>query len=110
MTPITITHRAMYIPHNGWSRTFSPVAHIQREVAKHFAVPLRSLTNREGSKEAVKARWVAMFLARNMLGKGPTEIGRRFLRDHSTVTHGIKRVAASPAMLRDVDAIRARLG
>ena len=89
--------------------SLTPVADIQHTVAAHYGVPIRVLYNRELSREAIRARWVGMFLVHEVLGKGPVEIGRRFGRDHSTVGYALKMVANDAALLGDVALLRARL-
>lgn len=91
------------------ARSLSPIHDLQVEVAKHFRVPIRCMTNRELSREAIAARHVGMFLARTLLGKGPVEIGRRFNRDHSTVNHGIRKVERDEALLCDASIILAKV-
>ena len=87
----------------------APIATIQEATARHFGVPIRVLTNREASPTACHARWVAMFVASTVLGKGPCEIGRRFKRDHSTVCHGLRKVAGDPVLLNEARAVTQRL-
>ena len=66
------------------------------------------------SRKGAEARQVAMFLAREMLDLTLADIGRHFGgRDHSTVLHGVRRVAAAietPGPLTQrVTALRAML-
>lgn len=87
----------------------APVQNIQRAAAHRFGLPARVITSRENAHPAPRARQVAMFVAHSLLKKGPCELGRRFKRDHSTVSHGIRRIAemvATDERLRaDVDAV-----
>lgn len=67
------------------------------------------------SRKGAEARQVAMFLAREMLDLTLAEIGRQFGgRDHSTVLHAVRRVAAAietPGVLAlRVETLRAGLG
>ena len=73
-------------------KSTTPVRDIQVEVARHFGIPLRLMTERDMVQPAPLARQVAMFLAHSRLNIGSSDIGRRFKRDHSTVCHGIRRV------------------
>ena len=73
----------------------TPIGNIQAAVAAHFKLPRRLMTSREAARPAPQARQVAMYLAHTLLGKGTSELGRRFHRDHSTVAHGIRRVEQS---------------
>ncbi len=86
-----------------------PVAAIQSLVADHYAIPRRLMMSREMVKPAPQARQVAMYLAHIVLGKGPTELGRRFNRDHSTVGYSIRTVAASQSLLAEATMLRERM-
>lgn len=62
-------------------------------VATAFGLPLLRLTGPQRTQEVVLARHVAMYLCRETTGRTLKEIGKEFRRDHSTVTHGIRRIA-----------------
>lgn len=72
--------------------------------AKRFSVTLRDLRGSTRRRGVVAARGVAMYLARDLTGRSLREIGRYFgRRDHTTVSHGCRRVEAllqSDASLR----------
>lgn len=59
----------------------------------------------------VRARWIAMYLAREITGRSFPEIGRMFgNRDHTTVMHACRRMAErierEPELTVLVDSIR----
>lgn len=71
------------------------IQEVQVAVAKAFGfAPLR-LVGKQRSNVLVLARHVAMYLCRKTTGRTLVEIGKEFRRDHSTVTYGIRRVAAA---------------
>ena len=71
------------------------VQEVQVAVAKAFGfAPLR-LVGKQRSNVLVLARHVAMYLCRKTTGRTLVEIGKEFRRDHSTVTYGIRRIAAA---------------
>jgi chromosomal replication initiator protein len=68
---------------------------------------------RDRSPKVALARQIAMYLARELTDVSLPEIGRGFGRDHSTVVHAHKRIAADIAAggpsARTVDMLRERL-
>jgi chromosomal replication initiator protein len=90
---------------------------IQNAAAEAFGLSRERLLARDRSPQVALARQVAMYLARELTHESLPEIGRGFRRDHSTVVHAHKRVAADVArggptsdtvdMLRDLLASRA---
>ena len=69
------------------------VAAIQVEVADYFDVPVFEIKSSRRCKSSVRARHVAMYLARELTPKSLPEIGRMFGdRDHTTVIHAIRRI------------------
>lgn len=77
----------------------TPIADIQALVAEHYELPARVMRSREMAWPAPEARQVAMYLAYYALGKRVCEIGRRFNRDHTTVAHGVRKVAQDDKLL-----------
>ncbi|MYF77741.1 MAG: chromosomal replication initiator protein DnaA [Acidobacteria bacterium] len=77
-------------------RSRSPsIQEVQVAVAKAFGfAPLR-LVGKQRSNVLVLARHVAMYLCRKTTGRTLVEIGKEFRRDHSTVTYGVRRIAAA---------------
>lgn len=66
---------------------------IQRHIADHFNMTQEQLTGKGRKQDVVRARHIAMFLARSLIGSRFTTIGLRFgSRDHSTVIHAVTTV------------------
>lgn len=93
------------------------VVRIQEEVAQFYGIdPSYMRTpDRIGAREmrVVRPRQVAMFLARKLTGLPTTDIGRRFLRDHSTVVHASqvipRRAAKDPYLQIELEVLEERL-
>jgi chromosomal replication initiator protein len=86
---------------------------IQREVAGAFGVRMIDiLSERRGTREAYP-RMAAYLLARDLTPQSLPRIGRSFMRDHTTVLHGIRvaerRMAEHPAYAAKVNQVRAAL-
>jgi chromosomal replication initiator protein len=86
---------------------------IQDAAAAAFGLSRERLLARDRSPRVALARQVAMYLARELTDVSLPEIGRGFGRDHSTVVHAHKRIAADiaagGATARTVDMLRTRL-
>jgi chromosomal replication initiator protein len=86
---------------------------IQTAAAEAFGLSRERLLARDRSPQVALARQVAMYLARELTNDSLPEIGRSFGRDHSTVVHAHKRVAADVAARGPasgtVDMLRERL-
>lgn len=68
---------------------------IQAVVAAHYDVTVRDINGRRRTGHLALARHVAMSLARDLTGLSLAEIGKEFGgRDHGTVIHAIKKIAA----------------
>jgi chromosomal replication initiator protein len=64
--------------------------------ARHFSLRLSELRSPSRRQAVVKARGVAIFLARRLSGQSLEEIGRYFGgRDHTTVLHGYRKTEES---------------
>jgi chromosomal replication initiator protein len=70
---------------------------IQQAAADAFNLSRDRLLARDRSPKVAMARQVAMYLARELTDVSLPEIGRGFGRDHSTVVHAHKRIAADVA-------------
>src|SRR4051794_4929751 len=70
---------------------------IQNAAAEAYGLSRERLLARDRSPQVALARQVAMYLARELTDVSLPEIGRGFQRDHSTVLHAHKRVAAEVA-------------
>ena len=71
------------------------IQEVQVAVAKAFGFPPLRLVGKQRANVLSLARHVAMYLCRQTTGRTLVEIGKEFRRDHSTVTYGIRRVAAA---------------
>jgi len=70
-------------------------------VAKYYDVSLNDLVSRRRTRNVVSARHVAMYLARELTEHSLPTIGRVFDRDHTSVLHACRQIAA--LRLEDVD-------
>jgi chromosomal replication initiator protein len=70
---------------------------IQTAAAAAFGLSRDRLLARDRSPKVALARQIAMYLARELTDVSLPEIGREFGRDHSTVVHAHKRIAADVA-------------
>ena len=72
---------------------------ILRIVSRHYKVPRNELLSARRSRDVVRPRQIAMFLAKALTSRSLPEIGRRFGgRDHTTVLHSVRKVEA---MIKD---------
>ena len=66
---------------------------ILKIVARHFKVPRNELLSSRRSRDVVRPRQIAMYLAKALTSRSLPEIGRRFGgRDHTTVLHSVRKV------------------
>lgn len=66
---------------------------ILRMVSRHYKVPRNELLSARRSRDVVRPRQIAMFLAKALTSRSLPEIGRRFGgRDHTTVLHSVRKV------------------
>jgi chromosomal replication initiator protein len=70
---------------------------IQEAAAAAFNLSRDRLLARDRSPKVAMARQIAMYLARELTDTSLPELGRSFGRDHSTVVHAHKRIAADVA-------------
>ncbi len=68
------------------------LAAIQDAVCSVYGVPRGELLSPSRSEKVVRARQMAMYLARELTALSLAEISRGFDRDHSTVAHAIRAV------------------
>jgi chromosomal replication initiator protein len=72
---------------------------ILRIVSRHYKVPRNDLLSSRRSRDVVRPRQIAMYLAKALTSRSLPEIGRRFGgRDHTTVLHSVRKVEQ---MMRD---------
>ena len=66
---------------------------ILKIVSRHFKVPRTDLLSARRSRDVVRPRQIAMYLAKSLTSRSLPEIGRRFGgRDHTTVLHSVRKV------------------
>ena len=69
------------------------IEHILRIVSRHYKVPRNDLLSSRRSRDVVRPRQIAMYLAKALTSRSLPEIGRRFGgRDHTTVLHSVRKV------------------
>ena len=70
------------------------VEEIQRKVAEHYNIRLSDMLSPRRARAIARPRQIAMFLSKELTDRSLPEIGRKFGgRDHTTIMHGVKRVA-----------------
>jgi chromosomal replication initiator protein len=93
--PITLHDARVYLDEHDASQALG-VSDIALATARHFALRLSDLRSPSRRQAVVKARGVAIFLARRLTGRSLEEIGRYFGgRDHTTVLHGYRKTEES---------------
>lgn len=80
-----------------------------------FQIRAAHIEGKTRARGAVVARWVIMYLARQMTGQTLDAIGKRLGdRDHTTVMHGIKQaetlIATDAVLAERVRRLAVRLG
>ncbi|MDQ8729436.1 helix-turn-helix domain-containing protein [Bradyrhizobium sp. LHD-71] len=79
---------------SGKARSAKPaVSDILRAVARHYDVRRDDLLATRRTRDVVRPRQVAMYLARQLTAKSFPEIARSFRRDHATVIHAARTVS-----------------
>ncbi|HUJ03923.1 MAG TPA: chromosomal replication initiator protein DnaA [Rhizomicrobium sp.] len=84
---------------------------IQKKTAEFYKLDLRDFQSQQRSRRVARPRQVAMYLARELTMRSLPEIGKRFGgRDHTTVLHACRRVAAlcaeDPLFKQEVDFLK----
>src|SRR5271166_6324542 len=91
-----------------------PIGAILGACAVFYGVPISSLFAERRTKDIVKPRHIAMYLAKELTPRSLPDIGRRIGgRDHTTVLHGVRKIDAlikrDPSLAAEVATIRARI-
>ncbi len=80
----------------------TPRVHIDdilKIVSRHFKIARTDILSSRRSRDVVRPRQIAMYLAKSLTSRSLPEIGRRFGgRDHTTVLHSVRKVEQ---MMRD---------
>ena len=67
---------------------------ITKVVAEHFGFSVERILSKDKSKPVVGARHIAFYLCRELLARmSTTELGGYFKRDHSSIIHGVDKIA-----------------
>lgn len=87
---------------------------IQRKVAEHYNIRLSDMLSPRRARTIARPRQIAMHLCKELTDKSLPEIGRKFGgRDHTTIMHGVKRIAQlcdeDAALREDVAVLRRSL-
>jgi chromosomal replication initiator protein len=112
--PVTVDVIAETIGQRAHGRKTS-IEDIQRRTAEFYKLDLRDFHSPQRSRRVARPRQVAMYLARELTERSLPEIGRRFGgRDHTTVLHACRRIAAlcqeDPVLKQEVDFLKDVLG
>lgn len=87
---------------------------IQIAVCDYFGIELAELLSKRKTKSLADVRHIAYYLSKILGQKGYPEIGRRFGRDHTTIMHGVQKIALAirfnPQVKSDIRAIILMLG
>jgi chromosomal replication initiator protein len=89
------------------------VTEIQHAVCEASGVRMIEMSSHRRARSVARPRQVAMYLARELTPLSLPQIGRRFDRDHTTVLHACRTIAALVAadsrFAEHIDAMRRRL-
>jgi chromosomal replication initiator protein len=78
------------------------VAEIRAASCRHFNVNEVTISSRRTDAQAVRARHIAMYLARQLTPLSLPNIGRQFGgRDHTTVLYAVRKVASSASLCNE---------
>lgn len=87
---------------------------IQSVIAKKYGISKTDILSQRRHKTVVEARHVAIYIAKTMTTQSMPEIGRRFSnRDHTTILHAVRKIAAlvarDPILAARIEDIKAEL-
>jgi len=90
------------------------VDEIQKTVADHFSLKQADLLSERRTRAVARPRQIAMWLCKQHTTRSYPDIGRRFGgRDHTTVLHGVRKIAELMALddqiARDVETLTRKL-
>ena len=68
------------------------IAEIAQRVAKIYGVPIKVMRSTSRKTKHVKARWIAIYIARNKTDATLEELGFVFNRNHASILNAIKQV------------------
>ena len=70
------------------------IEEVEMAVCARFCLPREAMRAPDRRRAVARPRQIAMFLARETTGQSLPRIGRHFCRDHTTVLHAMRRIAA----------------
>lgn len=113
--PLALNQAVSTIMSRGAAVRRTSIEDIQRKIADFYKLDLRDFQSAQRSRRVARPRQVAMFLARAITERSLPEIGRRFGgRDHTTVLHACRRIAAlcdeDPNFRQEIDFLKQVLG
>ncbi|MCD6326285.1 chromosomal replication initiator protein DnaA [bacterium] len=113
--PISLEIAEAVLGRNGSGKKELTVEAIQDKVASYFGIGVSKLVSRDRTRSIVRARQVAMFLSRDMLGDSYPSIGKKFSgMCHAAVIHSYKliraKMIADPAFHCLIETLKRELG
>lgn len=85
------------------------MAHIMTVVARHYGTTRQEMLGPWRDRNLVNARWMAVYLCREMTWASYPAMAKAFSRDHSTLVHGVNMARAKVASDRKFAAFAAKL-
>ena len=83
--------------------------HVRAVVAAHFGITVAEIVGRQQARRCARPRQIAMYICARHVGLSLPCIGAVFGRDHSTVHHAVRAIAArraaNPALAAEIDAL-----
>jgi len=109
--PLTLDAATQIMGQTNVAPRKTSIEDIQRKTAEFYKLELRDFQSPQRSRRIARPRQVAMYLARELTMRSLPEIGKRFGgRDHTTVLHACRRIAAlcndDPMFKQEVDFLR----
>ncbi|HWD49635.1 MAG TPA: chromosomal replication initiator protein DnaA [Rhizomicrobium sp.] len=109
--PLTLEAATQILGQTNVAPRKTSIEDIQRKTAEFYKLELRDFQSPQRSRRVARPRQVAMYLARELTMRSLPEIGKRFGgRDHTTVLHACRRIAAlcndDPMFKQEVDFLR----
>ncbi len=93
--PVTFEVIEETVGHRGLATHKTSIEDIQRKTAEFYKLDMHDFQSPQRTRRVARPRQVAMYLARELTMRSLPEIGKRFGgRDHTTVLHACRRVAA----------------
>lgn len=93
--PVTLDVVEETMGQRGATARKTSIEDIQRKTAEYYKLDMRDFHSPQRTRRVARPRQVAMYLARELTMRSLPEIGKRFGgRDHTTVLHACRRIAA----------------